>query len=1395
MSDPLHTAVSALRDRTADFGPGNLCLRVTTPASQGMLDLADLEAARKGLSAAAVRGLTCGSHRKVKLVSFPPDDEGEEALEPRLTTMHRAATLHEESRGTHDLRMGFPFLSGDLGRGLVIQAPLFFFPVRLEEDLDQGRFSGWQLQGRSDGNGLEVNRFLLLALRRFARTRIGVDEMEELAWKVFYEGGLHAAPDDPREYLTRLVPDLMEMGLSLAQTPRPRARAEEPETDRLPEDPPVPEGEPGRFYVAPSAVLGRFDTLRAVLAEDQLALLRSIQRDEDLDRGAFWARIALGEDDGGLGETRQMSSVAPAVAGPPGDHLWPVVPWDGDQEAILGRVGWGKHAVVEAPAGTGKTQTLVNLAAASQARGGALLVVSDRREGLEEIKRRLVAVGLGDGAVVLRDPTVDRENIFRAVRKRLRARPPKPSGEAGAARDAALETLAGDVEWFDAIHPQLIGDGGPRSPFVSYVRRSERRKKLSDELVDSLPVIEPTDLDALLEPIAAYCLAKRKTLVPTESVPKRPSYATSTPEDLDRALKQALPSAKEAIREARTWTDSENSPGMPIQRAAETHDELLELREFLDEAPPLGDPSWSSIETARKWLASPDAARAEADPVAADTRRIERFIERRTKTGGKFLRTPSDAWGELKADLDTWDEFEENAIRVLNPSFYAVKKRLQEVLRAERLSADDVGRGARRLRRRLSLARMVRSTLATLSITTLDRHALKKAPDEALRAAPRNAGVALEFVKRWQGVPEQYEASLKVTIPRTRKQHDVQVARARHALAAKAVHEKITAAKAALAAWIGASAEGWVDYAFQQDRPELLDGWFDTEVAGRFDVLAEADRLVASVEEADAKLAEIALELSREGDKSPAATLSAAFAERWIRDAEAECPELAEFAEGADRRRRKRLNEATSTLLDGGAAAVLERIATRINALPETMSALDEVLEASGRTPSLATFVTRFWDRGLKDLVPVWLCTPEAAAAIPPGDRFDIVAFDDADALTLERALPAARRGRTALVLGDSRRPGPDAQWNFFLRCRAAIGATRFSLNHGAAFPHLTDARRTVNPSTPLRSAPLFHPRPKPPAIELIRIAGAWTRRGNVIEADAVSELLGQLTEADPERTIAIITATEAQRDCVEARIRRRGLRSRGFRSVVGAARGREIGQQAIVRALSELRGESRDIVLFAPGIAAEGDTAHPSSLGPLGGADASGYLDSVLATARTKIIVLSSIDPESALAEDGPSAPLRRTLIEAASWTRGARRSFPPRHHTPSTEVLAASITKAIEALGYPCQRDLGASDCRIDIAVHDSVRPRPFLLAILLDGPSSAWAPGARIREHSRWDLLRTAGWAVTSVSAWSWLRNRDEVMERLKVGLEKSATGKRPRPLRPPPIGPMPSGTIDD
>ena len=1133
-------------------------------------------------------------------------------------------------------------------------------------------------------------------------------------------------------------------------------------------------------------------------AEDYLALLRSIKRDDSIDTAEFWARVAVGSDDGGLGVTQAMPAIVQATAGPPGDHLWPVLPWNGDQEAILARTGWGESTVLEAPVGTGKTQTIVNLASAAQARGSTLLVVSDRREGLEEVYRRLESVGLAEGAAIVLDPALDRENVYRAVRKRLRSRPTEPTGgDALAAREVAVESLAVDGEWFDSVHAQLVGDGGPRAAFTCYVRRLGRPRLLEDELIASLPAVEPDELDALLLPIPAYCEARLKTLLPTESVPKRPTYAGRTRADLEGAISEMLPAIKGAIQDAREWADSEDAPGITVEAAAGAGDALRELLTSIEEAPPLGHAAWASVETARRWLASPAAARADADPVEADARRVERYLERRTKAGGKFLRAPPADWDTLKEDLDAWDGFEEDRIRVINPNFYAVKKRLQEALRRERLNAEDVGKGVRRLKRRLGLGRSVRATAGGLAITTLDPHALRTAPDDALRAAVHDAGAALEFVRLWSGVPEKHEDIIKVALPKTRAQHDAQVARIRHALAAPRVHQGIVDAKARLEGWIGASAVGWVDFAFQQNRPKLVDGWFDAEVAVRFDALAEADELVQKVESAHEELADLARRLAEGGDSAVQKTLAAAYAERWLRDAEALAPELLEFNEGADRRRRKRLNEATTTLEERGAEAVHERIAARLRTLPESVKELEEYLNEAGRSPRLATVVERFWERGLKTLVPVWLCSPEAVSAGLPLDspKFDVIVFDEADGLAVERAVPAAKRARAALVLGDSRRTPPAGDDSLLRRARAVYGASRYTLVHGAVFPHLTDARRNLDPRGLLRSAPLFHPRPKPPTIELIRIAGQWTRRGNATEADAAAELLGQLLEAAPERSIAIITGSATQRDCVLARIRRRGLRSRGYRATVGAARERAPGLQAIVRSVDDLRGEARDVVIFAPGVAKDADGSVAGSLGNLGADAAPRLLEAAAAAARTKTIVLSSVDPDADLADDAGASPLRRYLSEAVAWTRGGRRVLTPRVQDPSVDALANSIVQALEGMGYPCERDVGATDLRVDIAVRDSVRPRPFLMAILLDGPTASWATGARLREHSRWALLRDAGWPVTSVSAWSWLHHRAEIKERLKIGLEKSATGNRPRPLRPPAIGPMPSGAIEE
>lgn len=91
-----------------------------------------------------------------------------------------------------------------------------------------------------------------------------------------------------------------------------------------------------------------------------------------------------------------------------------VLPSDSSQEAVIDAVLAGAHLTVDGAPGTGKTQTVANLAAALAAQGRPLLFVSHKRAAIDAVQHRLEEAGLGDLVAHMSDgrPGPEFEELF-----------------------------------------------------------------------------------------------------------------------------------------------------------------------------------------------------------------------------------------------------------------------------------------------------------------------------------------------------------------------------------------------------------------------------------------------------------------------------------------------------------------------------------------------------------------------------------------------------------------------------------------------------------------------------------------------------------------------------------------------------------------------------------------------------------------------------------------------------------------------------------------------------------------------------------------------------------------------------------------------------------------------
>lgn len=96
-----------------------------------------------------------------------------------------------------------------------------------------------------------------------------------------------------------------------------------------------------------------------------------------------------------------------------------VIESDPSQEQSIVRARQTPGLVIEGPPGTGKSQTIVNLIADAISRKKSLLLVCQKQAALEVVHKRLVAEGLHNLAIMIKDAQRDRQNVLTSVRNQL----------------------------------------------------------------------------------------------------------------------------------------------------------------------------------------------------------------------------------------------------------------------------------------------------------------------------------------------------------------------------------------------------------------------------------------------------------------------------------------------------------------------------------------------------------------------------------------------------------------------------------------------------------------------------------------------------------------------------------------------------------------------------------------------------------------------------------------------------------------------------------------------------------------------------------------------------------------------------------------------------------------
>ena len=455
------------------------------------------------------------------------------------------------------------------------------------------------------------------------------------------------------------------------------------------------------------------------------------------------------------------------------------------------------------------------------------------------------------------------------------------------------------------------------------------------------------------------------------------------------------------------------------------------------------------------------------------------------------------------------------------------------------------------------------------------------------------------------------------------------------------------------------------------------------------------------------------------------------------------------------------------------------------------------------------------YGRFILTLFPCWLLSPENVSNLLPLEKnmFDIVIFDEASQVFIESTIPTIYRGKSIVVAGDDKQLRPSATFmkrylgadpeqmeDYSVQAAlevdslldlavARYDSANLTYHYRSRNSELIDFSNAAFYSSSLQIAPNISKNKASRPIERYKVAGKWIDRKNPIEAKKIVELLKEIfRDRKNNESIGIITFNSEQQSCIADAIDYEMTRDADFRSSMLKERHRLDGGEdtsIFIKNLENVQGDERDIIIFSIGYAENETGKLYTSFGSLSVEGGENRLNVAITRAKTKIIVVTSIEPEELKVEGskhlGPKLLKKYlTYVRAVAKNDAAETKVILSELDPSetkAESLYTSLVaveeqmkERLEKLGYKVETALGNRNNRISLAVYDEKSDR-YLVGVELDKDAFASSSSCMERDVYKPRFLESRGWTVVRVWCRDWWLSPTKVVKSIAQIAEKN------------------------
>ena len=398
--------------------------------------------------------------------------------------------------------------------------------------------------------------------------------------------------------------------------------------------------------------------------------------------------------------------------------------------------------------------------------------------------------------------------------------------------------------------------------------------------------------------------------------------------------------------------------------------------------------------------------------------------------------------------------------------------------------------------------------------------------------------------------------------------------------------------------------------------------------------------------------------------------------------------------------------------------------------------------------------------------------------------KFDTVIFDEASQVMTENAIGAIFRGNQVIIAGDSKQLPPT---NFFT---ASTSESDYDIDEENdddvieedAYESILDEANLLPEKTLLwhyrsrhehliafSNAKIYHnnlitfpsnvDKAKDTGVEYVYVQDGFYdiggKRGNILEAQKVAELVFEHFKKYPNRTLGVVAFGEVQQEAIETQIRKMRMKYQGFEPFFNE----ENDEPFFVKNLENVQGDERDTIIFSIGYAKDSNGVFRMNFGPLSKSGGERRLNVAITRAKYNVKLVGSIMPTEIdidrISSEGPKL-LRSYIDFAINGVSVLNQEITESDIVETDSPFEDAVYNFLDRKGYRLATQVGCSGYRIDMAVKHPTISGQYVLGIECDGATYHSAKTARERDRLRQDVLENMGWKIYRIWSTDWIKD---------------------------------------